>query len=146
VLGAEMKNKLGFSFVEVMVAMTILALIAVFIVPGFQSSIARSNVRKTSDLISELIVMSQSEALRQNVKIYLTAVAGDMCIGTVAAGCDVRREPLINGIVLTGPNLVLSPFYGVPSPSPAVFTISFSGVTQTVSVNRLGIVTVGPQS
>ncbi len=137
-----MKTQRGFTIVEAMVVVTIIAILAAFVVPSFQGSVIRSKVRKTADLISDVIVMSQSEALRRNIKIYVTVVAGDVCIGSALAGCDIRREPLISGVSVSDPNLVLSPFYGAPSPAPATFTISYSGVTQTVSINRLGIVTV----
>lgn len=141
-----MKAQHGFTLIEAMVGLTILALLSFVAIPGFQDTFERSKVRKTSDLISQLIISAQSEALRRNVKIYVTVFPDDICIGTTVDGCELRKEPLIKGVTLVAPKLVLSPFYGVPSPSPANFTISFSGVNQIVNINRLGVVTVGPLS
>lgn len=138
-----MRAKNGFTLVEALIVMTILTILAGFAIPSFEGSLTRSKVRKTADLISEMISMAQSEALRRNVRIYMAVVTGDICIGSAAAQCDLRRETITSGLNVSGPNLVLSPFYGVPSPAPAVFTVSYSGVTQTVSINRMGIVTVG---
>lgn len=141
-----MKTRLGFTLTEIMLGVAILGLLALVTVPSFQSSLARGKVRSTANLVSEVIVMAQSEALRRNIKIYVTAFSDDICIGTTADACDLRREPLITGVSITAPKLVLSPFYGVPSPANANFTVSYSGVTQVVNVNRLGVVTIGPLS
>ncbi|RUR06111.1 Tfp pilus assembly protein FimT/FimU [Legionella sp. km772] len=141
-LGTALRAQEGFTLIEAMITVTLLAVLAALAIPSFESSIVRSKVRKTTELIAQMISMSQSEALRRNVKMYLTVITGDICIGSAPAQCDVRREPLISGMNVTAPNLILSPFYGVPTPAPAVFTVSYSGVTHTVSVNRLGIIIV----
>ena len=125
-----------------MIVVSIIAILTASATPSFHDSLARSKVRKTADLISEVIILSQSEALRRNIKIYVTVTAGDICIGSALAGCDLRKESLISGVSVSAPNLVLSPFYGTPSPAPATFTASYSGVTQTVSINRLGLITI----
>lgn len=138
-----MKKQPGFTLTEVLVAVTVIALLVAIAAPSFQDSFLRNKVRKTADLISECLSMAKSEALRRNVKIYFGTVGNALCIGTTAGGCDLRSEPLINGVSVSATQLVLSPFYGVPSPAPATFTVSYSGVTQTVSINRLGMVTVG---
>lgn len=141
-LGATLKTPDGFTLVEVMIVISLLAILSAFAIPSFEGSMVRSKLRKTTDLISEMISMSQSEALRRNIKTYLTVLPGDICIGSAPAQCDIRREPLISGINLTAPNLVLSPFYGAPSPAPATFTVSYSGVTHTVNINRMGIIII----
>lgn len=133
----------GFSIIEAMVVISILALLAALAIPSFEGSLARNKVRKTIDLISEIISMSQSEALRRNIKIYVSVLSSDLCIGSAPGQCDLRRDPLMSGINVAAPNLVLSPFYGVPSPAPATFTVSYSGLTQSVSINRMGIINIG---
>lgn len=141
-----MKNKRGFTIIEALVTTTILALLAAFAIPGFLSSLERGKIRNMVDLISQSIMTAKSEALRRNIKIYLEVVAGDICVGTTSGGCDIRKEPLSSGINVSATKLVLSPFYGMPSPAPAIFTVSLSGLTQTVSINKLGMITVGAMS
>lgn len=141
-----MKIQRGFTLAEVLVTITILALLVAMAIPSFQNSLLRSKVRKTSDLISECISMAKSEALRRNVKIYFGTVGSALCIGTTSGGCDLRSEPLTNGVSVSATQLVLSPFYGVPSPAPATFTVTYAGVTQTLTINRLGIITIGAMS
>lgn len=136
----------GFTLTEAIITVSILAILAVFTVPGFQNSMARSKVQKTADLVIELIGISQSEALQRNLKTYFSVANGKICIGTTAFGCDLRKETLTDSITLTAPDLIFSPFYGMPNPVPAVFTISYSAVSQTVNMNRLGIITIGPLS
>lgn len=139
-----MKSLRGFTIVEALIAVSVIAILAALTIPAFQDSLKRSKVRKTSDLLSQAITMAQNEALRRNVKTYLEVTStGDICIGTASGGCDLRREALTTGITVTTTQLVLSPFYGIPSPAPANFTVTYFGVSQTVTVNKLGIVTVG---
>lgn len=138
-----MKTKRGFSLPEVVMALAVISLLVAITAPSFQNALLRNKVRKTADLITECISMAKSEALRRNVKTYLQVVGTDLCIGTTVGGCDLRQEPLVNGVSVSATQLTLSPFYGVPSPAPAVFTVSYSGVSQSVSINKLGVVTVG---
>lgn len=138
-----MKIKGGFTLIEAMIAITLLGIIATIAIPSFRDSFERSKVRKTSDLIAEMISMSQSEALRRNSKIYFAVLTGHLCIGSAAGQCDIRDETISNGVSVNTTSLVLSPFYGVPTPTSALFTVSYYGVTQTVKVNRMGLITVG---
>jgi prepilin-type N-terminal cleavage/methylation domain-containing protein len=142
-LGAAVSIKNGFTLVEALVSVTILALLATLAIPSFQDSLTRLKVRKTADLIAEVISMSQSEALRRNTRIYVAVITGNLCVGTALGLCDLRSQSISSGVNIAAPSLVLSPFYGVPSPAPAVFTVSYSGVTQPVSVNRMGLITIG---
>jgi prepilin-type N-terminal cleavage/methylation domain-containing protein len=135
--------KNGFTLVEALISVTILALLATFAVPSFLDSLTRLKVRKTANLIAEVISMSQSEALRRNIRIYVAFINENLCVGTALGLCDLRTQSITSGVNIAAPSLILSPFYGVPSPAPAVFTVSYSGVTQTVSVNRMGLVTIG---
>jgi len=137
-----MKTQPGFTMIEALIVVLILAILATLAIPTFQGSVARGNVRKTIDLIAATLVMAQSEALKQNVTLYVTLVSGNLCIGTTTSACDVRRQSLISGVSVTAPNLSLSPFYGTPSPYPATFIATYSGVTQSLTMNKLGIITV----
>lgn len=138
-----MKIQHGFTLIETMMVITVLALITVLAFPSFQSMLVRNKVRNTTDLISQTIFMGKSEALRRNIKIYIEVIAGNICIGTTSGGCDLRQEPLINGVSVSATKLILSPFYGAPSPAPANFTVSYYGVTQSVNINKLGLLTIG---
>lgn len=135
--------QIGFTFIETMVVMTILALLATIVIPVFQNSLLRNKVQKTADLIANTINMAQSEALRRNIRIYVSVVGEDLCIGITPRNCDLRKTHITDNVSVTASVLALSPFYGSPTPAPAAFNISYSGLTQTVNVNRLGIVTVG---
>lgn len=138
-----MKSQRGFTLTETLVVVTVLALLTAVSFPSFQNMLMRNKVRNTVDLISQAIYMGKSEALRRNVKIYIEVVGGDICIGTTSGGCELRREPVINGVSVSTTQLVLSPFYGTPSPAPATFTASYSGISQSVTINKLGMLTVG---
>lgn len=138
-----MKIQRGFTLIETMVVITVLALITAFAFPSFQNMLVRNKVRNTVDLISQTIYMGKSEALRRNIKTYVEVIGEDICIGTTSGGCELRREPLVNGVTVSATKLVLSPFYGAPSPAPATFTVTYSGVTQSVNINKLGMLSIG---
>lgn len=138
-----MKLERGFTLGEALITVTVILILTTLAVPNFQYSLSRSKVRKTSDLITESIILAQNEALRRNVQTFLAVVGGNICIGTTVGGCDLRQEPLITGVGVSNTQLTLSPFYGIPNPAPASFTITYNGVSQTVTINKLGIVSVG---
>lgn len=138
-----MRIQHGFTLIEAMMVITVLALITALAFPSFQNMLVRNKIRNTVDLISQTIYMGKSEALRRNIKTYVEVIGEDICIGTTSGGCELRREPLINGVTVSTTKLVLSPFYGAPSPAPATFTVSYSGVTQSVNINKLGMLSIG---
>lgn len=139
-----MKKQWGFTLIEAMVVIAIIGIFASLALPGFQDTINRNKVRKTADLLAQTIVSAKSEALRRNIKTYVEIVGTDICIGTTAGDCDIRKEPLAKGVQITNTtSLTLSPFYGIPEPLPANFKIEYGDVGLSVKVNMLGIVTVG---
>jgi prepilin-type N-terminal cleavage/methylation domain-containing protein len=156
-----MKRANGFTLVEAMTVLAILVILASIAAPSFRSTIERTKVRKTSDLISQLVIFARNEALNKNHDAYLSIQDGAspaFCLSTTTAtatghACDIRRELITAGITVTPSSsggviaeMKFSRIFGTPSPIVTTFTVTNGSSTQTVTVNMLGMVKVGAQS
>jgi type IV fimbrial biogenesis protein FimT len=90
----------GLSLIEVMVVLTLIALLTVLAVPGFQDWIARSRLRSTAESLQNAIRLSQAEAVRTS---RLTALAltsdvpeFDATPSDTGSNWFVRRIALLN--------------------------------------------------
>ncbi len=138
-----MKSQQGLTLVELVVVIAIVSILISLAIPSFEGLIQRTKVRKMVDLVSQIITFAKSDALRNNRKTYVGKVGTDFCVGTTAGACDLRKDPLVSGVDVSNTSLIISPFYGIPDPAPATFTVSYSGISQSVTINMLGIVSVG---
>lgn len=67
----------GFTLVEAMIAIAVLAILASLAAPSFKELLAAQRIRLTaSDLYSSLL-MARSEAMKRNVTVTVTATGGD---------------------------------------------------------------------
>lgn len=65
-------HQAGFTLVEVMVAVAILAILATIAAPSFQGIIASSRVSATTNEILELIALAQSEARKRQLTVAIS--------------------------------------------------------------------------
>ena len=149
----------GFTLVEMMVVIGIVGVLLTIAAPGFERMVQRSKVRKTSDLVVQVVQYAKSHALAKNTPVYVSVIGGnELCLHTKAktdptydplVPCDIRREQtavpvsLADGTGTALPELAFSNIYGTPTPLVAVFNAASSHFSQAVRVNMLGLVTVG---
>lgn len=83
----------GFTLIEVVVVVALLAIVATIAAPSFRSFIGTMNSKSAAfDLISDLTV-ARSEAIKRNANITVTPIGGDWAKGwEVAAGGVKLRE------------------------------------------------------
>ena len=74
----------GFTLVELMVTLTVAAILAVTAVPSFNSYILNQGVRSTSFELVSALAYARSEAIKRNQPVTLQAEAGDWLNGWVA--------------------------------------------------------------
>jgi prepilin-type N-terminal cleavage/methylation domain-containing protein len=136
----------GFTLIEVMVAIAILAILLTLAAPSFNSLTDKYRVKRAADSVSAFLINAKSEAIKRNTTVsavFQTAGGGaTWCAGmTTAASCDcmVDNECQIDGAdrLVRG-----SDYRGIVLENPADGTaFSFSpqrGTTSTIA-NRVQV-------
>lgn len=87
----------GFTLVELMVAMAVLAILVGFALPSFRDFAERSWLRGVTDSVTQVIGTARTEAIKRNQLVrveFQQPAGGGFCVGaatvasTSAAGCD----------------------------------------------------------
>ena len=79
----------GYSLVEAMVVLIIMAVLLAKGIPAFQQTIASMRVRDTAESIQNGIRLAQGTAIRQNVNVYFRVVYAP---GGVLANCSLQSN------------------------------------------------------
>ena len=136
-----MKSSRGFSLIEVMTAVVVLAILGVIAVPSYRTFVLTQRVRQASyDLMSSLM-FARSEAIKRNASVNVTQAAGGWTQGWVVSvgGASIRTQDAYSSAVAI-------------SNSPALGTITYSsdgrlsgGSTDFTIVPADGTVQVAPR-
>jgi type IV fimbrial biogenesis protein FimT len=86
----------GFTLIELMVTLSVLAIIAALALPSFKNFTERSALRGVADNVIGVIAAAKEEAIKRDqlVKVDVRTVGSGFCIGAVVvasaatAGCD----------------------------------------------------------
>src|SRR5260370_42173565 len=82
-----MKASLGFSLIELVTALTVLAILATVALPSYQNFVLTQRVRGASYDLMTSLVFARSEAIKRNASVSMTQAAGGWAQGwTVSAG------------------------------------------------------------
>lgn len=125
----------GFNLVELLVAITIVSILAAIAVPSFQTWIKNARIRTTAEAIANGLQLARSEAVRRNVVVQFVLNADT----SWTVGCETVID---NGVVgvddVAGdcPAVIQSRSKGEGSVS-ATLTVTPAGV-QTVSFTGFG--------
>lgn len=133
----------GFTLVELMVVIAILAIGASLAMPEFSRMVAQNQVRSAAFDLYASIVKARSEAIARNGTVTLAAATGGWAAGwTVTAGSpvvtvDSKAGP--GGITVTGPTTAITFDYSGRVNAAANFTITSVRYTTTVRCVALDI-------
>lgn len=98
---ARRRHERGFNIVELMVTLTLLAILLALAVPSFTSWIRNTRVRTVSESLQNGLRLAQTEAVRRNrqVLFYLTNAEPSATATSAANGRNwvIRTVPLLTG-------------------------------------------------
>jgi len=82
-----MKASLGFTLIELVVTLTVLAILATVALPSYQNFVLTQRVRGASYDLMTSLVFARSEAIKRNASVSMTQAAGGWAQGwTVSVG------------------------------------------------------------
>ncbi|HKB64192.1 MAG TPA: GspH/FimT family pseudopilin [Burkholderiales bacterium] len=99
-----MKASLGFTLIELVVTLTVLAILATVALPSYQNFVLTQRVRGASYDLMTSLVFARSEAIKRNASVSMTQAAGGWAQGwTVSAGALTLRtqDPYGGGVNIT---------------------------------------------
>ncbi|MNF51618.1 Fimbrial protein precursor [compost metagenome] len=95
----------GFTLVELMIAIALLAILATVALPFYQDIIAEQRNRAVTNDLHSALVLARSEAVKRNTQITLgpvgTWTAGWRIASPVAGQPDLLNHSLVPGITVT---------------------------------------------
>jgi len=78
----------GFSLVEILIAMTILALLLLLALPNMSEYLRNASVRTAAEIISNGVQLARSEAIRRNTPVEFALVSADPTVANVSAAAN----------------------------------------------------------
>lgn len=105
------KKMRGFTLVELMVTLAVLAIIIAIAIPNMSTFTKKQAVRSTADELLLSMVYARSEALKANQSIYILPAAGGWSSGwCVSKGAACSGTQLLRSFIPSGKNLKFSGF------------------------------------
>lgn len=83
----------GFTLVEVMVTIAVLAILATIAIPNYQRFVAESRMSAQANDLLTALHLARSEAVKRNAQVSVSAIGGNWASGwRVVANSEVLRE------------------------------------------------------
>ncbi len=95
---AERKKQQGFSLIELMVVVIVLAILATAAIPFYRSFMTNQRIRTATFDMMALITFTRSEALKRNTNVTLNSNGASLTV--TAGGPILKQQPMFTGIKL----------------------------------------------
>lgn len=96
-------NQRGFTLIELIIAMAVLAVVVGVAFPSFQSLIAEQRVKAASEGLAMSILYARSEAIKRRAGIDVSQLDSSWSNGwEVKQGTNVLRKDSMSGVTITG--------------------------------------------
>ena len=121
---------LGLTLIEIMVTLTIGALVLTFAAPHMGDYYTNTRMREGMHIVMAQALFAQSEALKRNAPVRLTVTATEASVSLVGSGAVIRSQALINGLEATAGTLDFAA-NGLPTPLGASLqvVVTQAGIT-----------------
>jgi len=109
----------GFTMVELLIVLSILAILAAIAAPNMGTMIRTQRVKTASFDVFSSLIYARSEAVKRNTSVTITPASGGWQNGWAIAdsnGNTLRSEPSIGNITVSGPTTVVYTGNGRLSP------------------------------
>jgi len=98
----------GFTLIELIVSITIVAILATIAVPSFTEFSASQRVKAAASNLFISILRARSEAIKRDATVTLTPIGGDWAKGwtmqdTASPDLNLERQDLTGNITISGP-------------------------------------------
>lgn len=134
----------GFTLIEIMVTLTVLAIMMGVGVPSFRNFIAGQKVKSASHDLMTAMVMARSEAIKRNADVTVAPVTADdwlsgWTVTATAASTMIHQQQALSGVTITlAPSTVVYKANGRPTAS-SKFQVAGTTTTKCVKVDLTGI-------
>lgn len=139
----------GFTLIELMVVVTVLAIFAAIGLPSFRELIASQKVKDAASTLQTALLLTRSEALKRNTSIALAPVAANQWnagwrVSNPADGSILSAYAAFSAVTISGPSSVIFQPSGRTSGSG---TFKFSqangtNIVRCVSISLSGVPSV----
>ncbi len=159
---ALQNRQTGFTLMELMITLVVMAILAAIALPSFQSIIENRRLAGAADNLFSDLQFARSEAIKQNQTVQFQFNTGNWCYGidddgancdcTNPASCTVNTaQKVVSGSTyknvalsvtgFTGTTINFDSRRGIPSDN-GTFTLTINGKTKSINLSAIGKVKV----
>lgn len=146
---ASGSTQAGFTLIELMIVIVLLAVIAAVAVPGFQTLLENNQITATTNRLVGSLNFARSEALREGRQVTVQAISGDWDNGVevVVGGNTLRRSEFSNSRMSINGNAVTFRGNGLTTSSEELRLCGDNGSSdRLIEITRGGQVTTKQES
>lgn len=143
-------TRAAFTLLEVMIGLTLLAIMAAVGLPRVHSILARQQVDRTAQVAASDMRAAFTSAARGRVPVRITVPANGTgyLITNVATGDTIIRKDFSTGDItvkgISGSLVTVDVFPNGMAAAPDTVTVSTTGYSRRLSISRVGFVRVLP--
>jgi type IV fimbrial biogenesis protein FimT len=132
-----MNSNKGFTLLELMVAIAVLAILLSIAVPNYNAQIAATRLRADADNVVTALQLARSEAVTRRTQVTVSNLATGATV--MQGGASIRVFPALSaGIAIDGADVTYRPDGSVLAVDPAGISVTGASDARTICVNYIG--------
>lgn len=159
-MGASMHHNRGFSLIEALITVSVIAILALLSMPLFNSLVQKQRASGAAETLYNALQLAKSEAVKRNANVYVSFSTGNnWCYGinlNSACNCSISNNcglasvsaPASQQLSLSTTGMSSNSIYfegthgSANSSSSVTFTVYGTSNLITVTIGRLGGITL----